>query len=64
MRGLLYEARGSEVTEELLAAGERTARSIAQRSAIPLAVLRADPHEREHWLGEAQAAIEGLLTRA
>ena len=60
VRGLLYEAAGS-VPEEILAAGERAAGEVAERNAIPLAVLRTDPREEATWLGEAVSAVDGLL---
>jgi hypothetical protein len=63
VRGFMYESRG-DVGEELLAEGERTVRAITGRSSIPAAVLDADPERTEEWLAHAQAAVEGLLTRA
>jgi uncharacterized protein YbjT (DUF2867 family) len=63
VRGFLYESRGG-VDAELLAAGERTVRTITERSAIPAVVLDADPERPEEWVAQARAAVEGLLTRA
>lgn len=60
VRGVLYEAAGS-VPAEILAAGERAAGEVAERNAIPLAVLRADPAGESEWLKEAGSAVQGLL---
>ena len=61
MRGFLYEARGS-VTAALLRDGEQTARTLAERNAIPIAALTADPADQRGWQTEAHAAIASLLT--
>jgi hypothetical protein len=60
VRGVLYEAGGT-VAESVLAAGAGVARGVAERNAIPLEILRADPGEPEAWLGEAHGALEALL---
>jgi hypothetical protein len=59
VRGVLYEAAGS-VPAALLAEGERIAAEVSARNAIPLAVLRVDPADRD-WVGAAGAAVEQLL---
>jgi hypothetical protein len=59
VRGLVYEAGGAP--GELLRDGERRAREVAQRNAIPLAVLDADPGEQRRWQRQALGAIELLL---
>ncbi len=64
VRGFLYEARGTGVPADLLAEGERTVRRLTERSAIPVAVLTADPLDGAEWLAQAGAAVEALLTRA
>jgi hypothetical protein len=60
VRGFVYEAAGSVPGEEL-AEGERIVRRIAQRNEIPVAFVTTDPGELELWLGDARAAIDGLL---
>ncbi len=42
MRGFVYEAAGGRVAPETILAGERIVRTIAERNAIPLAILQAD----------------------
>lgn len=59
MRGFLYEAAGS-VPAEILAAGERDARALAERNAMRLAVLRAAPRDPD-WLQAARYALTNLL---
>ncbi len=60
VRGFLYEAAGT-VSQDLLAAGERIARAMGARNAIPVDALSADPEDAQAWLTEARAAIGGLL---
>jgi hypothetical protein len=60
VRGVVYEAGGT-VAESVLAAGVGIAQGVAERNAIPLEILRADPGEVESWLGEARAAVGSLL---
>jgi hypothetical protein len=64
VRGILYEARGTTVPEELLLAGERSLLSLTERSAIPAAVLTADLEDSEAWIAQARGAVGDLLTRA
>jgi hypothetical protein len=59
-RGFVYEAAGT-VPGELLVGGERIARAMGARNAIPLAVLSADPADVTAWLRQAGEAIAGLL---
>lgn len=66
MRGFIYEAAGLTVgglavAQETLPAGERIVRTIAERNAIPVAILKADVEDSEAWQVGAWAAIEGLL---
>jgi hypothetical protein len=64
VRGILYEARGNTVPEELLLGGERTLISLTERSAIPASVLTADPEDLDSWLAQARGAVADLLARA
>ncbi|MDE3070975.1 MAG: hypothetical protein KGJ43_09630, partial [Acidobacteriota bacterium] len=59
-RGFLYESAGS-VPAALLESGALRAREIATRNAIELAVLGADPADREAWIAGAVAQIAGLI---
>jgi hypothetical protein len=61
VRGFVYEASGTIVAPEILAAGERTVRALGARNAIPVAVLRADPSDLGAWLAGAHAAVRSLL---
>ncbi len=62
VRGFLYEAAGSAAPAGALATGERTAREIASRNLIPLAILRADPADLPGWLEQARGALSSMLT--
>jgi hypothetical protein len=64
VRGILYEARGTTVPEELLRGGERTLISLTERSAIPASVLTADLEDLDSWLIQARDAVGELLARA
>jgi uncharacterized protein YbjT (DUF2867 family) len=61
-RGFVFE-RGADSSSDrrALERGEAIAREIAERNAIPLAVLCEEPGEREAWLRGALAAVRGLL---
>jgi hypothetical protein len=61
MRGFVYEAAGTTVAPEVLAAGERIVRAVAERNAIPVGFLRADPEDLDSWLDEARGVIGSLL---
>jgi hypothetical protein len=65
VRGLLYETAGpsasSSTSTATPAEGARIAVSEARRNSIPLALIRADPGDRDTWLNEARAALAGLL---
>ncbi len=61
VRGFLYEAAGSLVPADALAEGERVAREVASRNAIPLAILSADPADLPAWLQQANAALASML---
>jgi len=60
VRGFLYEAAGA-VPGDALVEGERIVQTIAERNAIPMAVLRADPRDSGIWLRDARAEIDALL---
>jgi hypothetical protein len=60
VRGFVYEARGT-VPAEMLRGGVEIVRSVAERNAIPLALLEADPSDTGAWLAQALAAVESLL---
>jgi len=61
VRGFVYEASGTTVAPAVLARGERIVRTLAERNAIPLAVLAADPGDPHAWLNGARAAAGSLL---
>jgi nucleoside-diphosphate-sugar epimerase len=55
------EAPCSNVSRELLAAGEEIVRALGQRNAIPVAILADDPGEGGAWLAGARDALDALL---
>ena len=61
VRGFVYEARGTTTPPAVLVDGERIARSLAARNAIPARFLVADPHELTAWLEDARGAVASLL---
>lgn len=61
VRGFIYEARGTTTAAEALREGIDVARSVAERNAIPLAFLTADPSDAAAWLAQARAAVDSLL---
>ena len=61
VRGFVYEAAGTRVPREVLAAGERTVRELGARNAIPVAILGEDPTDTGTWLAGARGALEALL---
>jgi hypothetical protein len=67
MRGFVYEASSggagaeAEAGAEAALTGERIACAVAERNAIPLALLRADAADAAAWQAEAWEAIDGLL---
>ncbi|HEV3319761.1 MAG TPA: hypothetical protein VG053_08545 [Solirubrobacteraceae bacterium] len=63
MRGFVYEAAGPTVGEGIRVEAERIVRTVAERNAIPVAILRADIADPEIWQAEAQATVEMLLGR-
>jgi uncharacterized protein YbjT (DUF2867 family) len=62
VRGFAYEAAGTAVSAETLAAGERIVRTVAERNALPMALLRA-PGDSDAWLEHTRAAVEMLIER-
>jgi uncharacterized protein YbjT (DUF2867 family) len=60
VRGFIYEATGT-VDASDLAEGERIARTLAARNAIPAAVIRADGADTVAWLREAGGVVEAML---
>jgi hypothetical protein len=63
MRGFVYEAAGT-VPAHALAEGERIAKEITDRNAIPVAFVTADPGDPDSWAADARAAVGGLLGRS
>jgi uncharacterized protein YbjT (DUF2867 family) len=63
LRGVVYEAAGS-VDRALLTGGAELVAEAGRRWRIPVAVVRAEPDDREGWLGEMAAAVAGLLSPA
>jgi hypothetical protein len=62
VRGFVYEARGTSTPEDVLRSGAEVVRAVCEHSSIPLAFLSGDPADREAWLVEAHAALDGLLS--
>jgi uncharacterized protein YbjT (DUF2867 family) len=60
VRGFIYEACGS-VPVEVLREGVEIVRSVAERNAIPLALITADPIDERAWREQAGAALDSLL---
>jgi uncharacterized protein YbjT (DUF2867 family) len=63
VRGFVYEAAGTTVPAAVLRVGERIVDELAQRNAIPVAFLRADPGDTAAWMTEASRTISLLLAR-
>jgi uncharacterized protein YbjT (DUF2867 family) len=61
VRGVVYEATGTATNSELLEEGAEIARALAERNAMPVRFLTADPHDIERWLTEAAHSIRSLL---
>ncbi len=64
VRGFVYEARGTSVDAETMAAGERVVRALTGRNSIPVAFLTEDGGDSEAWVQGGADAIRSLLTRA
>jgi hypothetical protein len=64
VRGIVYDAWPGVVAAELLAAGDRSFRSLTQLNAIPAAVLGCGGGDRDDddaWVAEAAGAVRSLL---
>jgi hypothetical protein len=64
VRGLVYEARGTTASDELLREGEGIARALVERNAIPVAFLHADQNDRDGWFAAARDSVLSLLIGA
>jgi hypothetical protein len=64
VRGILYEARGTGASAELVREGERLARGLLKRNKIPAVFLDIDPNDHDRWLADARAAVVSLLIGA
>jgi uncharacterized protein YbjT (DUF2867 family) len=60
VRGFVYEAGGIAVSDETIAAGERIASALAERNALPVAVVRS-PTDSDPWLAQAREAVDSLI---
>ncbi len=60
VRGFVYEATGT-APGDALAEGERIVQRVAERNAIPTALLRAEVDDAEAWQVETRAAVDALL---
>ncbi len=60
MRGFVYEVPG---VNGPAVEGERIVRLITTRNAIPLALVRAGPHDPDAWVADARGAVDSLLER-
>jgi hypothetical protein len=60
VRGVVYEAAGT-VGPGVLAAGARLVGERTAFNAVPHRLVGADPADAAAWVGEARAAIDGLL---
>jgi hypothetical protein len=60
VRGVVYEATGS-APPRMLAEGRSLATGFGRRHVVPVALITADPLDRERWLANAQRAVGGIL---
>jgi hypothetical protein len=60
MRGFVYEAAGT-APAGALAEGERIAREITERNAIPVAFITAGQGDPDAWAADARVAVGELL---
>jgi uncharacterized protein YbjT (DUF2867 family) len=60
VRGVVYEAAGT-VAPAALIRGEAVARVAHETWRIPLAVVEADPVDRDGWVAATRAAVDNLL---
>ena len=61
VRGIVYEAVGRDAAARLIDEGAGIVRALAERNAIPVRLITAEPEEVEAWLQDARASIESLL---
>jgi len=59
VRGFVYETPG-RVSPEILGRGERIVRAIAERNAVPVALLRPLA-DSDAWLAQARGAVDSVL---
>jgi nucleoside-diphosphate-sugar epimerase len=64
VRGFVYEPCATNAPAETVRGGVEAVREIAERNAIPLAVLTAEPSDVPAWCAEAHAAVGSLLIGA
>jgi hypothetical protein len=63
VRGFIYESCGT-MPAQVLGRGAEVVRAVAERNAIPLALLTADPIDERAWQAQAGAAVDSLLIGA
>ncbi len=63
VRGFLYEASGTTVPDDALAAGRERVLALGELNAIPTAFLTASPGEASAWVAQASGQIDALLAR-
>jgi uncharacterized protein YbjT (DUF2867 family) len=61
VRGFVYESASDSERAGLSAAGERSVRSLAERNAIPYAMIGSAPDGGERWMAQMRAAVVALL---
>jgi nucleoside-diphosphate-sugar epimerase len=61
MRGFVYETGSVTVGDQARAEGERIVRGVAERNAIPAAILTAGVESSARWQAAAWEAVDGLL---
>jgi Trk K+ transport system NAD-binding subunit len=60
VRGFVYEAAGRRVSPEVVAEGGRIVRAIAERNAVPVALL-GPSSDSDAWLAQAKGAVSSVL---
>jgi uncharacterized protein YbjT (DUF2867 family) len=61
VRGFIYEAGGTTAAADALREGIDVVQGVAERNAIPLALLTAEPGDGAAWLAQSRAAVDSLL---
>jgi hypothetical protein len=64
VRGFVYEASGTSVPADALAAGRGRVLALGELNAIPTAFVTARPEPVSSWVAQAREAIETLLSGA